>query len=152
MTPTVDGHSVQFLNADTSGHVRPPGNDDGAHLALMRLLEANRGLSQRQAASSLGMSLGKVNYVLRAPMEKDDRGRLTLSWERVQLAHSGDLAPDLLRNDVAHVWRVNALRFGRQLDAEAGLAAVYEINRQLLGDAFALQARLNLTAAQRRKR
>lgn len=44
--------------------------DDQAHLDLMRLLEANPELSQRQAASSLGMSLGKVNYVLRALMEK----------------------------------------------------------------------------------
>ena len=36
----------------------------------MRLLEAERKLSQRQVASSLGMSLGKVNYCLKALIKK----------------------------------------------------------------------------------
>lgn len=33
---------------------------------LMRLLEANPGMSQREAARALGISLGKVNYCLQA--------------------------------------------------------------------------------------
>jgi EPS-associated MarR family transcriptional regulator len=33
---------------------------------LMRLLEENPGMSQRDAARELGVSLGKVNYCLRA--------------------------------------------------------------------------------------
>ena len=36
------------------------------HYKLMRLLEANQQLSQRDAARELGVSLGKVNYCLRA--------------------------------------------------------------------------------------
>jgi EPS-associated MarR family transcriptional regulator len=36
------------------------------HYKLMRLLEANPGLSQRDAARLLDISLGKVNYCLRA--------------------------------------------------------------------------------------
>jgi len=36
------------------------------HYKLMRLLEANPGMSQRDAARELGVSLGKVNYCLRA--------------------------------------------------------------------------------------
>jgi EPS-associated MarR family transcriptional regulator len=36
----------------------------------MRLLEGERKLSQRQVATSLGMSLGKVNYCLKALIQK----------------------------------------------------------------------------------
>lgn len=36
----------------------------------MRLLEAERKLSQRQVANTLGMSLGKVNYCLKALIQK----------------------------------------------------------------------------------
>lgn len=43
-----------------------PSVSDDSQLELMRLLEARQGLSQRQVASSLGMSLGKVNYCLKA--------------------------------------------------------------------------------------
>jgi EPS-associated MarR family transcriptional regulator len=37
---------------------------------LMRLLEANPEMSQRDAARELGISLGKVNYCLRALIHK----------------------------------------------------------------------------------
>lgn len=37
---------------------------------LMRLIEANPGLSQRELARELGMSVGKVNYCLRAVARK----------------------------------------------------------------------------------
>jgi EPS-associated MarR family transcriptional regulator len=36
----------------------------------MRLLDARQQLSQREAATSLGMSLGKVNYCLKALIAK----------------------------------------------------------------------------------
>lgn len=36
------------------------------HYKLMRLLDANPGMSQRDAARALGVSLGKVNYCLQA--------------------------------------------------------------------------------------
>lgn len=36
----------------------------------MRLLDARQKVSQREVASSLGMSLGKVNYCLKALIEK----------------------------------------------------------------------------------
>ncbi|TDG12894.1 MarR family EPS-associated transcriptional regulator [Seongchinamella unica] len=41
-----------------------------AHLKIMRLLEANPGISQRDIARELGVSLGKVNYCLKALVEK----------------------------------------------------------------------------------
>jgi EPS-associated MarR family transcriptional regulator len=40
------------------------------HYKLMRLLETNPEMSQREAARELGVSLGKVNYCLRALIRK----------------------------------------------------------------------------------
>jgi EPS-associated MarR family transcriptional regulator len=41
-----------------------------AYYKVMRLLEANPELSQREVARALGMSLGKVNYCLQALIHK----------------------------------------------------------------------------------
>src|SRR5687768_10823677 len=40
------------------------------HYKLMRLVEANPQMSQRDLARELGISLGKVNYCLRALIKK----------------------------------------------------------------------------------
>ncbi len=40
------------------------------HLQVLKLLQANPSLSQRQLAAQLGVSLGKANYCLRALVEK----------------------------------------------------------------------------------
>jgi len=40
------------------------------HYKLLRLLQANPGMSQREVAHQLGVSLGKVNYCLRALVRK----------------------------------------------------------------------------------
>lgn len=40
------------------------------HYKLMRLLEANPAMSQRDAARALGMSVGKVNYCVRSLTSK----------------------------------------------------------------------------------
>ena len=44
-------------------------NED-THYKLMRLFEANPGMSQRDAARALGISVGKVNYCLQALLGK----------------------------------------------------------------------------------
>lgn len=44
--------------------------DHDAHYRVMRLVERNPGISQRQIASELGISLGGVNYCLKALVEK----------------------------------------------------------------------------------
>lgn len=43
---------------------------DTAHLQLLKLIERSPGLSQRDLARELGVSLGKAHYVLRALVEK----------------------------------------------------------------------------------
>ncbi|MGR9074181.1 MAG: MarR family EPS-associated transcriptional regulator [Gammaproteobacteria bacterium] len=44
--------------------------DREIHLKVMRLLENDPEITQRQLAKALGISLGKVNYCLKALMEK----------------------------------------------------------------------------------
>ncbi len=44
--------------------------DDATRYHLLRLLEQNPELTQREAAAELGISLGKLNYCLRALVEK----------------------------------------------------------------------------------
>ena len=48
----------------------PPTPTERVQLELMRLLDARPQLSQREVASSMGMSLGKVNYCLHALIDK----------------------------------------------------------------------------------
>lgn len=44
--------------------------DETTHYTLLKVLEENPGLSQRDLAKKLGVSLGKVNYCLNALVEK----------------------------------------------------------------------------------
>jgi EPS-associated MarR family transcriptional regulator len=44
--------------------------DETTHYGLLKTLEENPGLSQRDLAKRLGVSLGKVNYCLNALVEK----------------------------------------------------------------------------------
>jgi EPS-associated MarR family transcriptional regulator len=44
--------------------------DDESQFELLRLIEERAELTQREVASSLGVSLGKANYVLRALIQK----------------------------------------------------------------------------------
>lgn len=44
--------------------------DEETRYRLLRLLEANPELSQRQLAEALGVSLGKINFCLRALLER----------------------------------------------------------------------------------
>ena len=44
--------------------------DEPTHYGLLKILEDNPGLSQRDLAKRLGISLGKVNFCLNALVEK----------------------------------------------------------------------------------
>jgi len=44
--------------------------DEATHYTLLKTLEKNPGLSQRELAKQLGVSLGKVNYCLNKLIEK----------------------------------------------------------------------------------
>ena len=53
-----------------TSHVRKVGVRDELRLRVLRALEANPELSQRQLAAKLGVSLGGVNYALKALLER----------------------------------------------------------------------------------
>src|SRR5512142_1891003 len=48
----------------------PPMADDSTHYGLLKTLEDNPSLSQRDLAKRLGISLGKVNFCLNALIQK----------------------------------------------------------------------------------
>jgi EPS-associated MarR family transcriptional regulator len=48
----------------------PPAVNEAAQLELLRLLGSKPRVTQREAASALGVSLGKANYCLRALIAK----------------------------------------------------------------------------------
>ncbi len=45
-------------------------SDDEIHYKVMRLIESNAHLSQREVARELGVSVGKVNYCVRALIDR----------------------------------------------------------------------------------
>ena len=44
--------------------------NDETHYRLLKLIEANPEVSQRELADAMGVSLGKINYCLRAVIER----------------------------------------------------------------------------------
>lgn len=46
------------------------GRREDAHFRILRMLEENPTLSQRELAEALGISLGRLNYLLKALLEK----------------------------------------------------------------------------------
>jgi EPS-associated MarR family transcriptional regulator len=66
---------------------------DEVHFKLMKLLEANPAMSQRDAARQLGISLGKVNYCLRALVDKGWIKAARLKNSRNKMAYLYLLTP-----------------------------------------------------------
>lgn len=70
---TIDSHV--FVTLNTAVHLlnemsMPPPLDDETRYRLLKLLESKPELSQRELASEMGVSLGKINYCLRAVMDR----------------------------------------------------------------------------------
>jgi EPS-associated MarR family transcriptional regulator len=63
------------VDADSPIHA-PDGDAEAARLAVLRVLERQPALSQRELSHALGLSLGKTHYVLHALIEK--------GWVKVQ--------------------------------------------------------------------
>lgn len=50
--------------------ISAPDGLEAAHLAVLRLLQQDPSLTQRELSEALGVSLGKTNYLLRALLDK----------------------------------------------------------------------------------
>ena len=63
------------------------------HLKVLRLLEANPHLSQRELADALGVSLGKTNYCLKALLGKGFIKMQSFKKSQIKLAYAYLLTP-----------------------------------------------------------
>ena len=65
-----------------------------AHLKVLRCIEANPEISQRELARELGISLGKTNYCVKALMEKGWVKAKNFKNSRNKLAYAYVLTPN----------------------------------------------------------
>lgn len=79
-------YCVQSLN----GHAAPL---EEAHYRLLRLIESQPHLSQREIAQEMGVSLGKVNYCVKALIEKGFVKARNFRNSRNKLAYAYFLTP-----------------------------------------------------------
>lgn len=70
-----------------------PSLQEENHLKVLRLLEANPHLSQRQLADALGVSLGKTNYCLKALLGKGFIKMQSFKKSQNKLAYAYLLTP-----------------------------------------------------------
>lgn len=105
-----------------------------------------------QGHTQRGQLLGAVNGYggggSVVALDRYDRdGRFSVEWERMVTQASSSVASDPFTDDVTHILRLSQLRFGRLGAVETSVAAVYEINRRLYSDAFAVQAAVRVSSA-----
>lgn len=66
---------------------------EDTHLKVLRLLEANPRMSQRELAQALGASLGKTNYCLKALLDKGLLKMQNFQSSKRKLAYAYLLTP-----------------------------------------------------------
>ncbi len=74
---------------------------DEARYKILRKLEANPDISQRQLAEELGVSLGKVNYCLQALIEKGLIKARNFSKSQKKVRYLYILTPEGIENKAA---------------------------------------------------
>ena len=75
--------------------------DDDAHWKVLRLLEVNPEISQRELAAALGVSLGKTNYCLKALLDKGLLKMQNFQSSKSKLAYAYVLTPAGIREKAA---------------------------------------------------
>lgn len=104
---------------------------EDVHFRVMRLLEVNPQLSQRQLADGLGISLGAVNYCLRALAEKGEVKIRNFRAADNKLRYAYILTPQ----GIARKSRLTADFLQRKLREYAALKAEIEaLERELQPD------------------
>jgi EPS-associated MarR family transcriptional regulator len=79
----------------------PAVDGEAAELAILRLLQSNPALSQRDVSKALGLSLGKTHYLLRALMEKGSIKVRNFQRSDNKVAYMYLLTPNGVRKRVA---------------------------------------------------
>lgn len=67
--------------------------DEETHYQVLRLLDSNPGLSQRDVAAALGVSLGKVNYCVKELVKKGWLKAANFKNSRNKMAYMYILTP-----------------------------------------------------------
>ena len=74
-------------------HALPSALHQDTHLKVLRLLEANPQINQRDLAAALGVSLGKTNFCLRALLNKGLLKMQNFQSSKHKLAYAYLLTP-----------------------------------------------------------
>ena len=116
--------------------------DNETHLHLLRLLQRQPNLSQRQLAQTLGISLGKTNYCLRALIEKGWVKTDNFTRSRNKAAYLYLLTPRGLSGKARLT-----LRFLRRKEAEheALMQEIADLRQQVTEDSRAKMANTDNT-------
>ncbi len=69
-----------------------------AHYKLLKALESNPSISQRELSTTLGMSLGKINYCLKALIDKGQIKARNFRNSQNKLAYAYVLTPRGLKS------------------------------------------------------
>lgn len=98
MFPVLGQHSLsQLFRAlkikPTTDNLLNPSLQEENHLKVLRLLDANPRMSQRDLAEALGVSLGKTNYCIKALLDKGLIKMQSFSKSSKKLAYAYLLTP-----------------------------------------------------------
>jgi EPS-associated MarR family transcriptional regulator len=105
------------MTAFEPAHHEPAGDGlDGPHFHTLRELSRDATLSQRDLAGRLGLSLGRVNYIVNSLIDRGLVKARRFKNSRNKLAYRYVLTPDGLREKVVQTQRflqVKTLEFER---------------------------------------
>lgn len=125
------------MPTDPAAHSPDPAAEaaNETHLRLLRLLEANPALSQRELAQELGISVGKINYCVNALLARGWIKARNFKNSRNKLAYAYLLTPSGIEQKAALTLRFLRRKLGEyeqlhreiaELRAEAGQGGVAE--------------------------
>jgi EPS-associated MarR family transcriptional regulator len=104
---------------------------EDTHLQVLRLLERNPHLSQRELAQALGVSLGKTNFCIQALLQKGLIKLANFNNSRHKLAYSYLLTP----SGIAEKSAITARFLKRKMvDYEHLQAVIAELQREVSGE------------------
>lgn len=116
-------------------HLANPELHDESHLKVLRLIQANPNIGQRELAAGIGVSLGKANFCLHALVDKghvkvqnfrNNENKLSYTYLLTPsgMAAKGALTVRFLKRKMAEYEELKAEFEAMQLDCDGGQANV----------------------------